>query len=379
MVVYVLLTVSSLTVTYFIYKSLRLNLADTQRPASIAKALDNVDLPSVSVCIAARNEMHALTQNLEAVLASNYKKMEILVLDDSSTDDTSLIIKSFAHAGVRFIAGNDLPAGWLGRNYAYQTLAHEASGEIVMFLDVDTIIGVATISQLIDQLYRQKVSMISVLPKRDDGRRLSALFGTLRYMWEFVVAHDKRPESSGALWIIDRPRLMSLKSAFYKYRSSVRPEAHLAAQLNSVNEYSHLVATLDVAVRYEKRWHSQLETAERLYYPLFGRSAGRVAGIFVLLVGLLIPYAAIVANVNSADNVTLIWSILLIAASWSVYARFTYATYAKRSRYLRLALWPYLCLQELALYILSLGRYATATVRWKGRPVQGLESIENSR
>ena len=86
-------------------------------------------LPTVSVCIAARNEVHALSQCLERVLQSDYEKLEVLVLDDSSEDDTPHIIKSFAHAGVRFIAGRDIPAGWLGKNHANQTLALEASGD----------------------------------------------------------------------------------------------------------------------------------------------------------------------------------------------------------------------------------------------------------
>ena len=87
------------------------------------------EYPSVSVCIAARNETHALAQCLERVLKSDYPKLEILVLDDSSTDDTSLIIKSFASAGVRFIPGAALPSGWLGKNHAYQTLIDEARGD----------------------------------------------------------------------------------------------------------------------------------------------------------------------------------------------------------------------------------------------------------
>src|SRR5688500_11530400 len=63
------------------------------------------EMPSVTVCIPARNEMHALAECLERVLASDYEKLEILVFDDSSLDDTPTLIKSFAHEGVRFVPG----------------------------------------------------------------------------------------------------------------------------------------------------------------------------------------------------------------------------------------------------------------------------------
>src|SRR5690606_10627587 len=60
------------------------------------------ELPTVSVCIPARNETNALEDCLRSMLANDYPKLEILVLDDCSQDRTAEVIKSFAHAGVRF-------------------------------------------------------------------------------------------------------------------------------------------------------------------------------------------------------------------------------------------------------------------------------------
>ena len=82
-----------------------------QRYRYTTVSFDSLEPPTVSVCIAARNERNALTQSLERILASNYERQEILVLDDASEDDTSLVINSFAHAGVRFIPGRELPEG----------------------------------------------------------------------------------------------------------------------------------------------------------------------------------------------------------------------------------------------------------------------------
>src|SRR5690606_12928997 len=98
------------------------------------------EYPSVSICIPARNETHAMAECLERVLKSDYKKLEVLVFDDNSKDDTSAIIRSFAQAGVRFVAGTELPEGWLGKNHALDVLSKEASGTYVLFMAVDTII-----------------------------------------------------------------------------------------------------------------------------------------------------------------------------------------------------------------------------------------------
>ncbi len=79
------------------------------------------DLPTVSVLIPARNETVNLEECLSSLLLSDYPKLEIIVLDDCSVSKhTSDIIKNYAHAGVRFLAGNVPSNDWLAKNYAYQ-------------------------------------------------------------------------------------------------------------------------------------------------------------------------------------------------------------------------------------------------------------------
>ena len=107
---------ASAVAIYQLFKASRLFITHT-RPK-----VESTALPSVTVCIPARNEDHALTDCLHKVLASDYEKLEIIVVDDNSVDNTSVLIKSFAHAGVRFVAGSELPEGWLGKNHSLQML-----------------------------------------------------------------------------------------------------------------------------------------------------------------------------------------------------------------------------------------------------------------
>ncbi|HEU5121857.1 MAG TPA: glycosyltransferase, partial [Candidatus Saccharimonadales bacterium] len=243
--------------------------------------------PSVTVCIPARNEMHALTQCLERVLASNYPKLEVIVFDDESADDTSIIIRSFAQAGVRFVPGTPLPEGWLGKNHALDVLAREASGTYVLFMDVDTFIAPTTISQLVGFMTSEKVAMISVIPRRNDVGRASVLFGTLRYLWQLVSLAKHQVSSSSSLWMIKRSALLDELGGFGDFKTVVEPETAMAVLLR--RNYRCLVANDELGVSYEKRWRSQIETSRRLFYPYFGSSwYGAVAGV-VLLIFLNIP------------------------------------------------------------------------------------------
>lgn len=336
------------------------------RPQPIA----DTNLPSISVCIAARNEMHALAQCLDYVLTSNYEKIEVLVLDDSSGDETSLIIQSYAHAGVRFIAGKDLPAGWLGKNHAYQTLSEEANGDYVLYLDVDTLLSPTAIRQLVEQLLANHKSMLSVLPRREDAGRASALFSTLRYLWELVFSSRQNPPSASALWLINREKLLQLDHGLEDYGMSVRPERHIARQLQRSKDYYHLIGTKQLGVRFEKHWNSLLSTAERLYYPMFGHNPLSVLfGLSVLLTLNAPLFVGIVAY--AANNmVAAVISAITLILNYSWYGIFTARTMARRGWLLRILLWPYIAVQELLVYIDSVVRYATNTVQWKGRSVR---------
>ncbi|WP_293197374.1 glycosyltransferase family 2 protein [Paenibacillus sp.] len=95
----------------------------------------------VSVLIPARNERIHIEDCLESVLASNTKgfRMEVLVLDDRSEDETAALVQAIAarDSRVRLLHGTDLPEGWMGKSHACHRLVQEAQGDWFMFVDAD--------------------------------------------------------------------------------------------------------------------------------------------------------------------------------------------------------------------------------------------------
>ncbi len=330
------------------------------------------DLPSVSVCIPARNETHAMTQCLERVIASRYPKLEIIVLDDSSGDNTSTLIKAFAHAGVRFVEGSPLPDGWLGKNHALQALLDEASGSYLLYLDVDTQIMPDTIGQLVAYAQQEKVSMVSVLPWRQDGWRGSVLFGTLRYFWELILHRPSAPAVASSAWMIHRHTLRDALGGFEPYQRDIQPEAKLAAALMARHSYRFIISTPLLGISYEKKWSSQVETSIRLLFPVLG---GRFASYFLALVGLLLlnlPALVLVAGLFSD------WTILQTMALWQlcVYGSL-YSLYLDKVRqegwWLGVILWPLIIAQEFVILVISINRHLRHKVMWKGRPITVLK------
>ncbi len=328
-----------------------------------------VDIPSVSVCIPARNEIHALTECLERVLASDYPKLEILVLDDNSADDTSLIIRSFAHAGVRFIAGSPLPAGWLGKNFALSTLLSEASGTYVLYMDVDTKLSTTSISRIANLAVNEKAAMVSVIPDRYDTDRPIIYFGTLRYFWELLLSTRKSPPASSSAWFIDRQMFIDELGGFDALRASVRPEVAIARVVSEKSAYQGVVHSGALGIGYEKRWASQVETSRRILYQMAGgtwfKGVFAVLGLIILNLPTLVVMSSVMTSWGYMHSIALIVLVLFIAT----YGLFLSRTWRTRW-WLGMVLWPYIIFQELVLFVTSMTGYVSHTITWKGRSIE---------
>lgn len=325
-------------------------------------------MPSVSVCIPARNETHAMTQCLERVIASNYPKLEIIVLDDSSKDDTSILIKSFAHAGVRFVDGSPLPDGWLGKNHALQGLLDEASGRYILYMDVDTNIEPDTIGQLVAYAQQENAFMVSVLPRRQDGWRASILFSTLRYFWELILHRSSAPAVASSAWMIHRHTLRDKLGGFEPYKNDVQPEAKLAARLMAQNTYRFLIGTPMLGVSYEKKWLSQIDTSARLLFPILG---GHIFGNILALAGLLLlnlPTLVIIAGFFDGWSVVqamAIWQLCVYGALYGIYLDKVW----QKGWWVGILLWPIIIAQECVVLTISINDYIFHRATWKGRPI----------
>lgn len=318
------------------------------------------DLPSISVCIPARNEKHAMVRCLEHVLASDYEKMEIVVFDDSSADDTSIIVRSFAHAGVRFVPGSQLPEGWLGKNHALDILAQEASGSYVIFMDVDTLVEPMTLTRLMSNITSANMSMVSVIPQRADVWRPSVLFGPLRYFWQLTLG---APLAAGSFWAIKRDTLLGL-GGLAPHKNEVHAESHIAALVG--DGYKCLVDSGRLGITYEKKWSSQMETSRRVLYPL---APGWRAVPAVLALALLnVPTFVLLTDGLEGWSYRAVFPAVVVGIFMLLHGAYSRLVW-RRNWWLGALLWPYLILQEFGLFLWSMLGYARHTVKWKGRSV----------
>jgi glycosyltransferase involved in cell wall biosynthesis len=98
------------------------------------------DAPRISVIVPARDEEETVEQNLRSLLAQDYDNLEIIAVDDRSSDRTGELMDGLAagsHGRLQALHIADLPAGWMGKPHAMWTAAQRASGEWLLFTDAD--------------------------------------------------------------------------------------------------------------------------------------------------------------------------------------------------------------------------------------------------
>jgi len=128
--------------------------------------LKSKSTPLVSILIPARNEEKNIGSILDSIIKQNYSYIEIIVLDDQSTDNTKKIVKEYLvkEPRIKLIESTDLPENWLGKNFACHTLSTIANGDYLLFVDADVNIEKDLISRLIALSEKYNLGLISIFP-----------------------------------------------------------------------------------------------------------------------------------------------------------------------------------------------------------------------
>ncbi|HIP87978.1 MAG TPA: glycosyltransferase [Anaerolineales bacterium] len=121
----------------------------------------------ISILVPARNEARNIRRCLESLLAQDYPLLEVIVLDDGSTDETPEIVTEMARRDprLRLVRGQPLPPGWMGKNFACDQLARVARGEWLLFTDADTVHRPNTVSWAIEAAQQNRADLISLIPR----------------------------------------------------------------------------------------------------------------------------------------------------------------------------------------------------------------------
>ena len=130
----------------------------------------NVDpklTPRVSIIVPALNEEKYIGRCLRSLLAQDYNNLEIISIDDGSTDNTLPTMKEVALTDrrLRVVEAGQRPVDWVGKNWACFIGYNNSTGDILIFTDADTVHSKQTVTLAVNHILHENLSAITAIPK----------------------------------------------------------------------------------------------------------------------------------------------------------------------------------------------------------------------
>jgi glycosyltransferase involved in cell wall biosynthesis len=167
-----IILVLGIIVTFWVHNQYHLSIVIPESEPS-----NRVNLPMISVIIPARNEARNIRRCLVALDSQTYPNLEVIIVDDRSTDTTPRILAEFAaetqsrsqmgaSPTFRIVQGSNLPVGWAGKPHALDQGYAVSQGEWLCFIDADTFAS----PHLITSTFQAARSLLFLLRYRLDSR-----------------------------------------------------------------------------------------------------------------------------------------------------------------------------------------------------------------
>lgn len=129
-----------------------------------------VGTPTLTVVVPARDEAEKIAATLDALMAADYPGVQVLVVDDRSTDGTGAIMDAYVEryatqpGRLRAIHITELPEGWLGKTFALMVATENSSSDYLLFTDADVLFSPSVLRRALVCAQDAEADHLVVLP-----------------------------------------------------------------------------------------------------------------------------------------------------------------------------------------------------------------------
>ncbi len=294
---------------------------------------DSIAWPSVTVIVPAKDEGSAIEHSLRSLLACDYPNLEIIAIDDRSTDATGELMDALAAAPesrgrLRVLHVRELPEGWLGKPHAMALAASGANSDWLLFTDADVIFDPRAIRLAVECVIRSGGDHMVLYPTMIlHGPAEKMLIGFFQSVsvwagraWKIADPKSRKDYIGVGAFNMIRRTVYEALGGYSELRMEVLEDMRLGFRVKRAGYAQRVAFGKDlVRIRWaESAWGILNNLTKNLYSTFRFRTSlllAACAGMFILcltpFVALLVPGPA-----RWAGLITLVALVLLNLRYW---------------------------------------------------------------
>jgi hopene-associated glycosyltransferase HpnB len=205
--------------------------------------------PAVVAVIPARDEAATIGRTVQSLLTQDYPGLEIMLVDDGSTDGTAAAAEQAAPAGgLTVIKGEPLPAGWTGKVWAQKQgvaaalakSSRQQSPRYVLLTDADIVYAPGALARLVARAEHGHYALTSLMVKlRCDSLAERAFipafvfFFQMLYPFSWVGRSDHATAAAAGGCMLARTDILEESGGLDRIRDALIDDCALARQLKA--------------------------------------------------------------------------------------------------------------------------------------------------
>jgi hopene-associated glycosyltransferase HpnB len=342
---------------------------DTREFLDARSPIPEADLSDITVVVPARDEADLIEITLSS-LKKQGRNLDVLLVDDQSTDGTTAAARRAGVPGLQIVDGRHPPEGWSGKLWALDQGFRLVNTPLVLLMDADIELRPGILSTARDLMVSKKVQLVSLMAALRmvnfwECLLMPAFIYFFKLIYPFRLSNSRRSSIAAAAggFILLETRLLREMGGFEGLHGEMIEDCALARRIKSRGYttwigLSHSVRSLRTYPRLRAVWEMVARTAftQLRYSPL-------LLGLctFLLVVAFWVPVIGVALGSSLPRHVAMIGLAAMILS------------YLPTLGFFRLPMWwaltmPLIGFLYLGMTWTSAIRYWRGTrSRWKGR------------
>lgn len=137
---------------------------------------------SISIIVPCRDEADHIEAAARSLLALEYPRIELTIVDDRSVDDTGAILAQVAAEDprLRVVTIDALPSGWIGKCHALHRGVRASSGEWLVFIDGDVKLHPLTLRLAVQHAIEERLDLLALIPTNEESSLVMRTFAVFQ-------------------------------------------------------------------------------------------------------------------------------------------------------------------------------------------------------